>query len=227
MQDVQGAFHQHIDGTTRMLRSNVVPAAVTTVHRYTALQYSFGTPGTGLNTAAYYLCSNDVYRPDFTGGILGPHQPYGYDQMRNFYLNATVIKAKVSVRMISGTSENAALIVFAKQQLDSADPAGQTAVQWVEKPNSWVLGGPTANRPQYTWEADFDIAKIIGVSRQKLLEEDDYSCIGNSSPQSGAPTVLVGFSTGNTATGAGVTIQCIISIDYTVVWRNTVTNPSS
>jgi len=225
MEDVKCGFIDRFNGTNRLQQNFPIPIIMERTHAYTANMMSLGTPGSGLNGTPYYFRLNDLFAPDFTGTTFGPHQPYGYDSMRSFYQKSTVIKAKVTIRTLTSSDRYAAVIAFVKQQTDVADPSGQTATQWVEKPNSWVINAGSVSMPYNSWTATFDIAKQLGLTKQKLLNDDDYSSKGNSSP-SGNATLLLGLA-GSAFDTTASTIDFVVTIEYTAVWQNPVTQQSS
>jgi len=225
MEDVRCGFIDRYNGTNRLLRNYPIPVMQVATHAYTANMVSLATPGSGLNGTPYYFRLNDLFAPDFTGTTFGPHQPYGYDSMRSFYEKSTVIKAKVTIRTLSSSDRFAAIIAFVKKQTDVADPSGQTATQWVEKPNAWVISSGNTSMPYNSWTATFDIAKQMGLTQAKLLNDDDYSSKGNSSP-SGNASLLIGVS-GGAFDLTPSTIDFVFSIEYTAVWQNPVTQQSS
>jgi len=79
--------------------------------------------------------------------------------------------------------------------------------------------------PYNSWTATFDIAKQLGLTQAKLLNDDDYSSKGNSSP-SGNATLLMGLAGAAFDTTAS-TIDFVVTIEYTAVWQNPVTQQSS
>jgi len=224
-EDVRCGFIDRFNGTNRLLRNFPIPAMQVSTHAYVPNMLGLGTPGSGLNGTPYYFRLNDLFAPDFTGTTFGPHQPYGYDAMRTFYQKSTVVKCKVTVRTLNASDRYAAVIAFVKQQTDVADPSGQTAVQWMEKPNSWVINAGSISMPYNSWTATFDVAKQLGLTKDKLLNDDDYSSKGNSSP-SGNGTLLIGFAGAALDTTAS-TIDFAVTLEYTAIWQNPVTQQSS
>jgi len=225
LEECCAGFKDSFNGTNRLLRVFPIPVMQYSSHTYTANMLSLSTPGSGLCGTPYYFRLNDVFAPDFTATSFGPHQPYGYDGMRTFYEKSTVISAKVTIRMLNATNRYACMVIFVKKQTDVADPSGQAATQWNEKPNAWVPSVGNSSMPFTNWTATFDIAKQMGLTRDKLLNDDDYSSKGNSSP-AGNATLLIGVSAGSFDL-APENHQAIITIDYLVAWQNPVTQNSS
>lgn len=214
------------NGTNRMLTASVLPNMHVCTMNYTAGTIVLNNGGSGLIGTTYYWRLNDVFAPDFTNTVFGPHQPYGYDQIRGFYKKSTVLKCKVSIRLLTQSTRTTGLVVFVKQQGDVADPATQTLNQWNEKPNSWVLQAGTDSQPYQNWVATFDIAKQLGLTKQKLLNDDLYSAIGNSSPGT-AQTLLIGLACGSYELLTTQRVVCEITLNYTVAWQDPVIGDSS
>lgn len=198
----------------------------TTVMNYCPGTIVLQNGGGGLIGTSYYWRLNDVWAPDYTNTVFGPHQPYGYDQMRSFYKKSTVTHAKVTIRLLEQTTRTTGMVVFVKQVNDAADPAGQSLNQWNEKPNAWVLQAGLDSQPYQNWVAKFDIAKQLGLTRQKLLSDDFYSAMNNNSPGT-AQTLLIGLATGSYELMTTQRVIAIMNIEYTVVWQDPVTYDSS
>lgn len=226
MNEVLNGATSFFNGSRQLLTGNPVPAMMVTTHKYVANSITLTVAPSGLCITPYYWVLNDVYRPDFTGSTFGPHQPLGYDQMRGFYDRSTVLQAKVSIRVLNGKDRYSGLVIFVKKQTDVADPSGQTCTQWMEKPQSWVVSPGVVSQEYQNFVATFDIAKQLGLTKAKLLADDSYSSKGNASPDAQA-TLLLGLSAGNILTGSTATIDCLLSIEYTVAWQNPVVLQSS
>lgn len=71
-------------------------------HRYCETNLVLASGGVAL-PATYNFLANSAYDPD---GTLGGHQPYGFDQMTNFYHHYTVIgcRARFQVRQNTNTT---------------------------------------------------------------------------------------------------------------------------
>jgi len=224
--EVLPGLTNYFNGTRRLLQSSIVPPMATTVMNYTAGTIVLNNGGGGLVGTTYYWRLNDVFAPDFTNTVFAPHQPYQYDQIRDFYKKATVTHCKVSIRLLDQSTRTTGLIIFVKTQNDVADPAGQTLNQWNEKPNSWVVQAGTGSMPYQNWVATFDIAKQLGLTRNKLLNDDLYSSMGNSSPGTNQ-TLLIGLAAGSYELTTTQRVVCEISLAYTVVWQDPVIADSS
>lgn len=117
------------------LQSNKLIATHNYVEKVILSQVSIATP------VHYSYRANSVYDPSYTG--VG-HQPYLYDQYKQFYENVTVLKSTMTVTFIgdSETSDdsdkgNIELGVFRTPDVDEIGPDPQTTV------NRRIEGGTT------------------------------------------------------------------------------------
>lgn len=133
----------------------------------------------GVSVYSYLFRGNSLYDPD---AVVTPGtQPLGFDQLTNLYQRYTVMGAKFSVTALpTSTTGNAdqqltilanhSTVPFTDQDLISQQPYAKT--RFIGNGNT----GPV------TLSAYYSSAKILGVSKRRILDDDIYSAIYNTNP---------------------------------------------
>ncbi len=160
--------------------------------------------------AHYVYALGGMYDPDFTG--VGS-QPMWFDQLLTVsgpYLKYRVTDASVVVTFANNTNGN--VYVYWNATVSSATPASLVAAQ--QKPFSQfaLLNPNTSGRGQRVFRARFDLAKILGITRNHLLNDDYYAGSYTANPLS-QPYLQVGVFA---APGGAVVgqVNVTVEIDY-------------
>lgn len=177
--------------------SSAMPAVFETTQRYvTNMQLNANTT-TGFVGNEVYFRLNDMYQVQPSGSP-GVHQPLGWNEMRQFYINSCVYKVDIQIRLIYTTGNNPsnAVLVQLKSWTNNFTPTGLDCATAQEQPNVMVVEAPTDDRQPVTKEMSVYIADILGVQRSVLMNDNDYWNNGNSKVFD-ANTAVLGISVGN------------------------------
>jgi hypothetical protein len=140
------------------------------------LNYTGSTGSTGYNQ---YRC-NSIYDPNFTGT---GHQPLGHDQWNLFYnrYRVTGMSYVVTFTNISATEEcEVALELRPNSTVNTVMDTIREGPNCVYKSLCGASGASNATR---TARGFADIAKIRGISKQRVLIESDFQAVfGNNPP---------------------------------------------
>lgn len=203
-----------------VLTSNKIIATHNYVEKVILNQTSLATP------VHYSYRCNSVYDPNYTG--IG-HQPYLYDQYKQFYENVTVLRSKITVTFIgdSETSDDSdkghlEVGVFRSADQDEivADP--QTTV------TTRIEGGKTkvallnssnhgSKHLSLTWSAK---------KHTDTKKDDNTGTTGNGDGAEGGPSESHFFTVWARAINdlaVGNDVTCLIRIKYTCLYENPVT----
>lgn len=167
-------------------RDSPFPPVLMTKMKYT--DYLRITTSASTSSVAL-LHLNDINDPVQSGWTING-QPFYHDQLLSVtgpYYKNTVYGAKVKIAMTnnSSTSTGSCLINWASndQFTSPASPAAMVQYAGEENisffPNIGVNGNETSHR---VFKKYFDIAKIIGITKQALFTDDRYSGAYNASP---------------------------------------------
>lgn len=122
---------------------------------------------------------SSVYDPYFTGT---GHQPLGYDQLVALYGKYTVMGCKVQLTVMSTNSA----VTGSDVQFSivaSNDSGGFVSYDLVsETPYNKTRYIGNASTGPRTISSYYSSAKILGVSKQKLVSDDEFSAAYNTNP---------------------------------------------
>lgn len=155
-------------------RQRFMLAAVSAQPRTMVVQFRFqqnqtlveGAAGVG---ATYAFRLNSLYDPNATG--VG-NQPVGYDQWSALFNRSTVFRCSITVQMVNTGTLPSEFGIF---PLIGASPVPTSTSSWSCQygSSSSLLG--TTGRNVFTTKRNYDIAKLFGISKAKLLAEEEYS----------------------------------------------------
>lgn len=177
--------------------ASAMPGVFNTTHRYVTNMELAGNTTTGFVGNEVYFRLNDLYEVQPSGSP-GVHQPLGYDQLRNFYINSCVWKVDVQVRAIYSQQDNDAnsVVLNFKSWANNYTPTGLDLATASEQPNTIVLSPPSTGRQPAVFETSMYIADILGCNRSALFNDDDFWNKGNVKILD-INTAALGISVGN------------------------------
>lgn len=163
--------------TTVMRGPSGFPDRIRVKLNYYALEQATLSAG----VAAYLQYrGNSVYAPRYTSG----HQPYAYDQWCSFYTKYRVLGSSIRVTpgwggtdFTGSTSVNGIAVAVVPAPTDVA-PGSEI----LEQPYSRYKTGYVAESNRLTVKHYMSTAKIFGVNRQAVHDEDNYAAAYNASP---------------------------------------------
>jgi len=159
----------------------------------------------GLGT--YIFSANSLYDPNTSGT---GHQPLGFDQLAAIYNHYTVLKSRIKCQF------NTIIPFILSVKLDDdATPAASAPVA-LEQPyaRGGMFYGPGSGIP--TIYHSFDAAKVFGPNP---MSQEDLQGSSGANPLDGQYFQLQVYEPQLTSG----TIQCLVTIDYDVVWTETTT----
>jgi len=202
--------------------SSAMPAVYETTQRYvTNMQLNANTT-TGFVGNEVYFRLNDMYKVQLSGAP-GVHQPLGWNEMRQFYIDSCVYKVDIQVRLIYSTGNNPsnAVLLQLKSWANNFTPSGLDCATAAEQPNVIVIEAPTDDRQPVTKEMTVYIADVLGVPRNSILQNDDFWNRGNQQVND-AFTATLGISVGNwNQDTANNDIRVVTTITQHVRWFKT------
>lgn len=184
------------NGKRQLGVSSAMPAVFHTTHRYVT-NMELTASATGFIGNEIYFRLNDLYEVQPSGSP-GVHQPLGWDQMRNFYINSCVWKVDIQIRMIYSQQDNDAnsVVLNIKTWANNYTPSGLDLATAQEQPNTIVLAPPSTGRSPAVFEESFHIADIMGCNRTALFNDDAFWNKGNNKILD-INTAALGISVGN------------------------------
>lgn len=173
-------------------------------------------PGTTSSLENYTFILNGMYDTNYTGT---GHQPYGFDQMTQFFKHYCVIGAKITVNYMlsSGFTEDAfiALVHDADTALDYSSSllAGtQHIVEAKKGPYSYLTSTNDRRQLSLNWS----LRKNERVT--KPSQAIDWNGDSSSNPvQLACAHVIIAPALDGTTIG---TIKCQVQIDYLTLWSD-------
>lgn len=190
-----------------------LPAMYNTTHRY-CINQIMSSKTTGLVSQDFYIRLNDLYAPSVGTGA---HQPYGYDQMRNFYVNCVVWKVDIQISIIYSTNRSNGLVVYFKRNSNNLTVENLTLDVCKELPNSMVMQPGTGDMEYQTFETSIYIADVAGEKRETILMDDVFSSKGNASP-SANQVCSMGLAVGDWNLNGDQNIRFNVTMTYHTRW---------
>lgn len=168
-------------------------------------------PGISTPAAAYYRC-NGMFDPTVA---VGGHQPLMYDQLTPIYSHYTVLSSKATIKFISADSGSGtgSAMVYCYVNDSSVGITSFDTIMEQGKGQPRVLTNAGAGG-QATVVSYFNAKKFFGVSDTKDNEQLQGNALAD--PLEGAYFVVgaQGVTTGVNPTA----INCVITIEYNVIW---------
>lgn len=184
--------------------------------KFVKLKYSMTTTLTQVSVpvAQQFRC-NSLYDPDLTGT---GHQPYFYDQLNTIYQNYTVYG--VAYEIIATANVSTQMVVRAT----TLATAPTSLELESERPNSVTKLYSPGGSPAY-FSGYISNRKIAGVTKEKLMSENDYSALVGANPSYG---LYLNFLTGATNFGVDttVTLLTVKLVYYAKMWNRSAVGQS-
>lgn len=209
----------HIDRP--LVQGGAFPATLFTKHRYTEglIVYTDNLTNRTGSEVAFQL--NSLFKPNFTSA---GHQPLGFDQLAPIYKLYRVYKVDVQVR-ITGKFGTAVtfLAVNVRPSLGSYNLAGlKSAPEVLEQPNNTMMDGAI----NQSWSQSYYIADIEGVTRQRVMTDDQYGSQVTGSPVL-TPYLSVAAGTWDTPASATNGLYVAVNFVFHTQWSTVQPLPQS
>lgn len=166
------------------LKRNVCPDSITVpISYYTSGGFS------GAYTGENIYSLNSAYDPDYTGTGA---QPLGFDQWCAFYARYRVDKVDVEVDFVNLSTSSALNCLVVANNANTPINTQATFFAASESPFSLTRVLPTSGgNSTCRLKRTFDIASLLGVSKQRHRSNPDYSGTVAASPTEGVFLHLV------------------------------------
>lgn len=155
--------------------STPIPDRFITKMRYSSL-HALVTGGAGPVTHQYRI--NSIYDPDLSGG---GHQPLGHDQLQTLYLRYVVRGMSYHITFTNQSTTDYADLAVVFHPNTSMASAMSTALESTYCRRS-VVGPETGSRNITTMKGYVSVAKVRGISRNKVTNENDYNALFGANP---------------------------------------------
>jgi len=176
--------------------SGAMPQVFNTTQRYVT-NFELTANASGLIGNEVYFRLNDMYEVQPSGSP-GVHQPLGWNEMRQFYINSVVWKVDFQVRLIytSGNNPSNGVVLSLKPWTNNFNPSGLTLDVAAEQPNVIVLEAPTDDRQPVTKNLSINIADVLGMPSSAIFNAKEMFNQGNNKVAD-ANVATMGVSVGN------------------------------
>jgi len=193
--------------TVAVSRSSPIPDKFMTKMRYSSLQ-SMTTAGIGI-PATYSFRMNSIFDPDLSG--VG-HQPLGHDELTPLYTKYNVTGCSYIVTFTNQSATDYADIAVALRPNTNGWATMSTVLEsaYVKR---GVLGPESGSRNIRVIRGYCSIAKIRGVAKDKIRDENDYSALIGANPTL-TPTLQIYFENQNVANP--ITVNFRVELIYYV-----------
>lgn len=165
----------HVDRP--LVEGGAFPATMFTKLRYSQqlILYTDNLTNRTGSEVAFRLGS--LFDPDFT---TTGHQPLGFDQLAAIYKLYRVYKVDIQVRVTGRFGSGVTFVVAGvRSSLASYQLGGlKSGQEVIEQPANTVLDAAL----NQTWEQSYYLADIEGISRQRLMTDDQYNSSVTTNP---------------------------------------------
>lgn len=156
--------------------------------------------------------ANGLYDPNQSG--VG-HQPMYFDQLTAVYDHYTVLKSKIKIT----PSYNGTLYFAAYVDDDSSGPSNFTSAMEYDESKGYLRNGAvTAFTPIYLY---WDATKKFGPNP---MANDNLQGTSGSNPSEISTYYITAF---DPSTPASAAVQCLVEMEFTVVWDEFATTSPS
>jgi len=195
------------------LTQNVLPRSLIRVLPYTnTIALTSGNSGaTSASTQVFRL--NSLFDPDLSGT---GHQPYGFDQLSQWYNSYLVTNAKITITFttLGSTSDLVCLWSFRASNTASATIGNVALENAMERPNvGAMLLSPSGNSRTVQISVNVQPWLVEGITRQQYVDSlSSYKATISANP-SLSPTIEL--ATGSPSGASAVTSTVIFHVLYT------------
>jgi uncharacterized membrane protein len=105
---------------------------------------------------------NDLFDPDFTG--VG-HQPFGFDQIKQFYKRFIVDRCAVEVTFSDPSTDGLYVCCMAKTNTDTSTVVGSSISTQIEKQTAWVQPLNNTGSQRITFRHTYDLPTVAGLTK--------------------------------------------------------------
>jgi len=210
----------HIDRP--LVQGGTLPATMWTKHRYTEqlILYTDNlTNRTGTETA---FRLNSLYDPNFTSAL--NHQPLGFDQISQFYGLYRVYKVDVNVRIVGKFGAAVTFLACNVRSSQASYNLGslKNGAEILEQPGNTLMDGAI----NQSWSQSYYIADLEGVTRQRVMIDDQYNAGIGSNPVL-CPYLSVAAGTWDEPASSSNGLYVAVSFVYHTMWSGVKPLPQS
>ncbi len=178
---------------------------------FLAYEATYGLTEAGAGLGVFQVMRlNSIYDPDFTG--VGS-TALGYSTWQNFYTRYRVLGARAIVRFanITGNAQIHGLMWGTNSTISA------TSLYWPAEPQSMsrLSMGNTGSRSVTSFDRTFDLPRVVSITRQQFISEENYSGTFGSNP--GNSIYLFVWMTGKLASvaqTANVEVRIIYDVEF-------------
>lgn len=207
-----------LPGRSLTTQGFALPANYWCTHRYVSNQLMTNQPDGSFGVDLYFRL-NSLYEPQTN--YSNKHQPYLFNQMRQFYNARCVYKVDIQVKVIFATNRANALGLYIKKGNNTMAIQGLQPAVVQELPNAVIIGTGTGDMEFQTFETTVDIAQLVGRTRNQILTEVDYSEVGNGTVQE---ECFMGIASSDWSGNANQDVRIVVTLTQYARWT-TLLNP--
>lgn len=176
-------------------------------------QLTTGTAGVAGTHQSFIL--NSLYDPNFTGT---GHQPYGFDQLTNFYLRYIVEKVKVTLIWSNVGTTNDVVGFYKINASGAAGTVTGATLDYITEQNSSSTIYISSSGNQRVVEQNFvvDIPKVFGMKKMEWVDDGNYS-LYTANPTRAAMLYIDVASPSGTS---GIAVVCQAIFEYQCRFRD-------
>lgn len=129
------------------------------------------------SVGGYIFSANDLYDPDVTST---GHQPYGFDQLMQFFNHFTVLGSKCTASLVNGSSTPCILGI---QLRDSSTSISGTSPETVlERPDVTYRMSMASGNGAVSVTKNFSASKYFGMKKSAIINDSEYRGNASASP---------------------------------------------
>jgi len=207
-----------VNALTLLGPSSAMPQVFNTTQRYVT-NFELSANAAGLIGDEIYFRLNDMYEVQPSGSP-GVHQPLGWNEMRQFYINSVVYKVDFQIRLIytSGNNPSNGVVLNLKTWSNNYVVSGLTLDVASEQPNCLVLEAPTDDRQPVSKNMSINIADVLGIPTSALFGNPNYYNQGNNKVGD-ANIATIGVAVGNwNLDVANNSVRMVVTMTQHVRW---------
>lgn len=210
----------HIDRP--LVEGGALPAALFTKHRYSEQLILYTDNLTNRTGTEVAFRMNSLYDPNFSSVL--NHQPLGFDQFAAMYKVYRVYKVDVQVRIVGkfGTAVTFLAVNVRPGQTTYQLGGLKNGAEILEQPSNTIMDAAI----NQSWAQTYYIADVDGVTRQRVMSDDQYCASVSNNPALG-PYLSVACGTWDEPASASNGAYAVVSFVYHTMWSNAQALPQS